>query len=701
MQVSAASAVPLRARIATLPGWATVGALVLVSTLVRALLARRIVAPWIFADETYYSELAKSFAANGHFAIRGTPTSAYGFVYPVLVSPAYALFDSVPQAYAAVKGINAALMSLTAVPVYLLARRVVSVRGALVAVVLTLVLPALAYTGTIMTENAFMPLFCLTALALVRALERPTLGRQSAVVALVAVDFLTRAQAIAFLPAIVVAPLLYAAFAGRAAQLRRYVPLALALLGVALVAVLAEVVRGRSPFALLGAYAVTGHTHYPLVTIARWAVYHVALVDLGVALVPLLALVLLLARARRLDLPLQAFLAATAALAFFFLAEVAAFSVTQSGGRLEERNLFYVEPLLVVALVAWIERGLPRPGRVAVPAALVLGVLPALIPFRNDSVFGVSSESDTPTLVLWWYIQHELVARSHLWALVLAAGILVAALALVVPRRRAFALPLVVGLALVLSFRTIEGWIPWGMRGAALGALYQGVTQPHPDWVDRRLGHGADVAFVWSSALPRNGFTLRETQFFNRSVHGIYDLGTGPSPERLGETAVRVGARGELLAGGRPVRARYALAAVANHLAGRRLGIDAPKGLALYRVDGPLRVTAWSSGIDADAWSTPTARYTLLPCRAGHALDVTLGSDRHLFRRRQIVSVLENGRLVDVRRIDPKAPDSTWALPLRPRGGACRFVFRVAPTAVPGKGDTRTLGVRFTGFAVR
>ena len=56
-------------------------------------------------DELVYSELAKSFAASGHFEIRGAPSGgSYGFVYPVLISPAYRLFDSVPDAYAVGEG---------------------------------------------------------------------------------------------------------------------------------------------------------------------------------------------------------------------------------------------------------------------------------------------------------------------------------------------------------------------------------------------------------------------------------------------------------------------------------------------------------------------------------------------------------------------------------------------------------------------
>ena len=101
-------------------------------------LGRRMVAPWIFVDELIYSELAKSFAAHGHFLLRGEPAGAsYGFVYPVLIAPAWRIFASVPQAYAAAKVIDSVAMSLAAVPAYFLARRVLSQPYALAAALLS------------------------------------------------------------------------------------------------------------------------------------------------------------------------------------------------------------------------------------------------------------------------------------------------------------------------------------------------------------------------------------------------------------------------------------------------------------------------------------------------------------------------------------------------------------------------------------
>ena len=61
----------------------------LVSAAIRFALARRMPAPWIMVDELIYSELAKSFAAGAHFLVRDQPAGAYGFVYPLLIAPAY------------------------------------------------------------------------------------------------------------------------------------------------------------------------------------------------------------------------------------------------------------------------------------------------------------------------------------------------------------------------------------------------------------------------------------------------------------------------------------------------------------------------------------------------------------------------------------------------------------------------------------
>ncbi len=83
------------ALVRAVPAWAWLTGIVAVSTVVRFVLARHVVAPWIMVDEIIYSELAKSFAASGHFLVRDQPSAVYGFVYPVLIAPAWRFFASI------------------------------------------------------------------------------------------------------------------------------------------------------------------------------------------------------------------------------------------------------------------------------------------------------------------------------------------------------------------------------------------------------------------------------------------------------------------------------------------------------------------------------------------------------------------------------------------------------------------------------
>ena len=146
---------------------------------------------------------------SGHFLIRDHSTAAYGVVYPVLISPAWAFFKAIPAAYAAAKAINALMMSLAAIPAYLIARRMLSKPLAFAAAVLAVAIPSMVYTATLMTENAFYPIFLFAVYAIVVWLERPTVNTTLWVVALIGLAYLTRAQALSFGPAVLTAPLFY------------------------------------------------------------------------------------------------------------------------------------------------------------------------------------------------------------------------------------------------------------------------------------------------------------------------------------------------------------------------------------------------------------------------------------------------------------------------------------------------------------
>ena len=359
------------------------GGLYVAAVVIQLSLALRVVSPWIMVDELVYSDMARSFARTGHFLLRDTHAS-YGFVYPLLLSPVYLLFGPVAHAYEWARVVNSLVMCSVVLPTYLLARRVVREVPALLAAALSVGLPPLVYTGTLMTENAFYPVFAWLAFALVLALERPTVRRQVVVVALCAVAFLTRAQAVALVASVLTAPLLLAWIErGRPRRLGAWKPLYGLTAAGAVVILVIELARGRSPSQALGGYSVTtnGGSYHVWPSI-RWVLYHVAALDLSLWILPFAALIVLVANARHLDRALRIFSAAAVALTVWLVLEVGVFASAWSQ-RIEERNLFYTVPLFLIALFAWIERGQPRPPRAAVAAAGVAAALPAAIPFAS------------------------------------------------------------------------------------------------------------------------------------------------------------------------------------------------------------------------------------------------------------------------------------------------------------------------------
>ena len=63
------------------------------------------------------------------YSVRDVPTSGYSLLYPALLAPAHWVTDALPSAYGLAKALNALVMSLAAVPAWLLARRVAGARA--------------------------------------------------------------------------------------------------------------------------------------------------------------------------------------------------------------------------------------------------------------------------------------------------------------------------------------------------------------------------------------------------------------------------------------------------------------------------------------------------------------------------------------------------------------------------------------------
>jgi len=687
-----------------IPAWVWLATIVVASTVFRALLSRGIVAPFIVVDEIIWSELARGIASVGRPLVRGHSDPGYGVVYPLVISPAYALFHSLPEAYTAVKVVNSFVMSLAAIPAYLLARRVVGQGLALLAALLAVAIPSLAYTGTVMTENAFYPLFLVVTLVLVLVLEEPAAMRVTFLVLLVALAFATRVQAVAIVPAALLAPVLLAVFERRGLRstFSRYRYLYGGFVALGLLALLVQLVGRRSPKDLLGAYSPVGNASYHVGDVLRYVVWHGAELSLYVLVIPLAATIVLVARARLLDARLQAFLAATVALTVCLIPVVATFA-SHFSDRIEERNTFYLAPLFSIALLAWVERGAPRPRVLAPLAAAASAALVLLIPF--DRFLTTSAITDTLMLLPFWSLQDRIGSGWIRFAAAVLAVALAAAF-LLVPRRYALVLPFVVLGLWAVALKPIW-WGTHGFERFSRGSLFQGIRASHRDWIDRALPDGAQAAFLWTGRTDR--LTVNQNEFFSRSVGPVYYV-AAPTPGGLPETRVRIDpvTGAVTLPNGARVDDEYLVADSSFEPDGTRLAQDKGWGINLWRVRPPLVSAVRIDGLyPNDTWSGKRVTWLRRRCLRG-GLVVTMSSDASLFLGPQTVVARSNGRVVGHVRFQP-ASHAVLRVPVVPKRGTdrCTVTFTVTPTAIPSKvtggenPDNRVLGVHFNRFVYR
>jgi hypothetical protein len=593
-------------------GLALAGLLV-AAAVARVGLARGMEAPVVLCDEFIYSNLAKNLAQHGRYLFRGVP-SHQSYLYPLLLAPAW-LFHSMATTYALAKAISASSMTLVAIPVYVWARRLVGPWHALLAPVLTLLLPAFFYSGILMTESAFLPSFVLAALAIALMLERPTLGRQLAALAAVALAIGIRVQGVVLVPVIPTAVLLKVVLDWRAgvtrdqvlAELRRLWPTAVLLGGGVVLYVVYKQVRGEALATGLGSYQSLARMHYSLLPSARWAVKHLAELGLALGLVPVAALIVLLWLAlfgAATSNAERCFLAVVPAAMLWLLAEVGAFSATVTPF-VFERYTFYLEPLLLMAFVVWLARGLPRPlvGTAVAVVAPVLLILAlnldrVIVP---DPVNGVTADS------LFKFSQHLPGGIEELrWAILAGAALGAFLFALCARPIARIALPvLLVAYLAAASKPTLDD-----VQSASHST--RSAAGSDPSWVVRVAGRGSRALYVNTptrGVAPSN--VLLQTEFWNPNVVGVYSVGAGeicPLPETPTTTDLVTGRIQPAV----PEHVEYAIADRSLPFAGRLVAVGGPadQPLALYRVGRSLRVGEITAGIYGDGWMGGEASYT-------------------------------------------------------------------------------------------
>lgn len=559
--------------------------LIVLSVLYRYAAARATVAPAIFPDELVYMDLARDLGHGGSL-----PPLSFGPLYPIVLAPVFAIVHDSTTAYAAVKAVNCVLVSLSAVPAYLLARRLVQQRAALLFAATVLLVPSLVYSTRVMTESLAYPLFLWAVLAIQRTIERPTGRRQVTALALIGLAVLARPQMIVLIPAFVCAVVAAEVLAttdedGRSLleRLRAY-GLVWAAPGALAVSALAAWAAGLLTEGTLRRGDVSA-AHVQLLSVPRLFVYHLAEIDLASGVIPLAAFLLLTAVAHLLPRTLRAFVATTSSVGILLLLLAATYTSQMPQTRIYERYVLYLTPLLVLALLGWIEQGLPRPRGTRVYVAISV-LLPLLIPFDVVLTPGEWGVSTSTVGLVPWALMH--LATPSLVPIYAVIAVLSAGCALLLLTARAGAARRL--MTTVIFYFLVVGLLVHAANVAlALRSARAGTARLDRVWIDRMVGD-ARVAAIWTGTAKsgwRSGYGIWENMFFNRSVQTVYTV--RGEFRKWGSTPLAL--RGTLAtAHGAPVSPRYVLADPTARVDGTVIGHDRCTGMTLYRTQGPLHI---------------------------------------------------------------------------------------------------------------
>jgi hypothetical protein len=583
---------------------------------VHVVMALDLPGPWIVPDELIYSELAKSLGSGALPAVRGEVTWGYGILYPLLISPAWAVFDDPSRAYVAAKVVNSMLLGVTAFPAYFLARKFVETRAAVAVAAFSVFVPSMLYSGTLLTEVVLYPVFVLALLGIASAIRRPTRRNQLLAVGAVALACSAKPLSI-ILAGVYVLAVVHLGLLDRRAggtlgtRLRAHSTALGTFLGLGALAVVGPTVLAGNPDAALGVYGVVlGNVDVSSMLV--WFVRHLADLDLYVGLVPFAATVVLLARslAGRGDRVTDEFVALAGWTIVCMVATVAAYaSKPLAGGegyiateaRLHERNMFAIVPLLLIGLALWLERGRPGGRRLKAGSVGAAIALAALLPIER---LGENVNFQAPSLVLW--MADGITGLWPFTLVPLAAVVFVVALGR--GDRSRVGCWAVVGAVFAATTLAAHG----SMSVASGGASTVGIGQDSR-WIDRAVPDGADVLALWVSPGPDGDFgpasrDIWMSEFYNRTVGRVVEVGT-PMPYDLPHEKGTIADGILRAASGDSITARYVLAPCGVVVQGQVVAHDPQVDALVYRVSGAaLRVTP-APRLDAvcprDAEGTP------------------------------------------------------------------------------------------------
>jgi hypothetical protein len=497
-------------------------------------------APALFPDEYIYSSIGRSIAESGRPLIRGGSAHFPALLQPIVTAPAWLIGD-VDTAFRVVQAIGALAMSLAAVPVYLIARRLgSSPRVSLAVAAFTVLVPDLLYASFVSAESLAYPLVLVSVYAAVRALAQPSRGAQLLFVAAAGLSTFARVQ-FAVLPLVFV----LAAIVVGARERRVRASLREQALPLTLFALLAAALLAAGPSRSVGIYRYLFGFHAGPLGILHWASLDAMTLAYaaGWIIVPGALLGLWLALARPRTTEELAFGAVTVLLAVALFFEAGLLQASLAAGReIQERYVFYAAPLLVLSFALYAGRGWPlRLPHLALAACLVL--LSVRLPLSGYAV--LSTLNGSPILFGVYWLTGRLGTAGDASAVVAGAVLLMMLAAVLGSRRPGLGTPVVLGLALLATGAASAGAVIFDVQNTA--AVKRALLPVEPSWVDRaQLGN---VTMLQSFSGGR-GNTLQEL-FWNRSITRVALLPGAAPFDSFRTERVRVGDDGSLTVNGR------------------------------------------------------------------------------------------------------------------------------------------------------
>ena len=566
-------------------------------------------------DEFLYAELGRSVYERHSLNLLGNAVPFYSLVHPLLVGAP--LSAAGPETgYALAKGLTVAVMMSAAFPAYAWARSLVPPPWALLAGVLALVPPGLAYSGLLVTEATFYPAFVLASWASARAIARPTLAAQGFAFAAIVLAATIRLQALVLPFAFATAVVLAAVLERRVRRLRSLAPVLSGLLVTLLAWLGFQLARAGSASSVLGGYAAAADSTYSPAVAARFVVYHLADVLLFTAVLPTCAFAALALTAfnrRGSDVDLRAYVAVTLSFVAWMVLEVGVFA-SRHVHHLAERNLFHVAPLLFIGLVVWLEREAPRTVVGTFAIALSAVVLLVALPVQRFTELGALHNELTLVPL------YKLIVRfpdADLDLLVPSAALALLAFFAFGSRRSLVAVSMLLVPLGILASASSSAFVV-DEATAAERTTFDG---PAHRWVDDTAS--GSVGYLYDG--PRFYPGVLETAFWNRKVVALYELPWARVP------AVPRGAVHGLSLDGETGRLsglgglRYVLAPDTLTFVGTEL--DRRGGLVLTRLAGRPRVVRRLRGFHGDGTIAGKAGLLVYACRGGTLeLDVRAGA---------------------------------------------------------------------------